>query len=50
MPLPYQQNKKYVYAWRLEHKDRLRDINRKSIQKSRSWKSIQIIFLNILLD
>jgi hypothetical protein len=26
MPLPYQQNKKYVYAWRMDNVDRLREI------------------------
>jgi len=50
MPLPYEQNKKYVYAWRRDNIDRVREINRKSISKARSWKSIQIVFLNILLD
>ena len=50
MPLPYQQNKSYVYAWRINNTDRMREINRKSIRKARSWKAIQKIFLNILLD
>ena len=50
MPLPYQQNKKHIYAWRMNNLDKQREINRKSIRKARSWKAIQKIFLNILLD
>ena len=45
MPPTYQQNKKHIYKWR----EKNMDIHRANNVKYKRWKTIQLIFLNILL-
>ena len=51
MPLPYSQNKKFIYNWRdiSGNYDRQIAINRISIRRKRDWIKITTIFNNILL-
>ena len=41
----YQQNKKHIYKWRAKNMN----IHRANNVKYKRWKTIQLIFLNILL-
>jgi hypothetical protein len=38
MPLPYQQNKKHIYAWMKNNKDRKNEIALKSIRRRRMFE------------
>ena len=46
MSSPYKINKKHIYKWREQNKEKFRLLN----QKMYAWKKIQRIFLNILLE
>jgi hypothetical protein len=46
----YSTNKKHIYKYRANNPEKIREINRKSEQKRRNWKKIQMEFLSILLD
>ena len=50
MPTTYEKNKKHIYAWRAKNIETLRELNRNSGRKLRSWRKVQREFLNILLD
>lgn len=45
----YQQNKKYIYAWRIKNIEHNREINKQSKRRHDTWKKIQKTFLSILL-
>ena len=51
MPLPYSQNKQFIYTWRDNPDNYKRQIaiNRNSIRRKRDWVKITTIFNNILL-
>jgi hypothetical protein len=50
----YKQNKIHIYKWRENNNERHKEMSAKYMAKYRSnrksWKEIQSIFLNILLD
>ncbi len=50
MPLSYSQNKKHIYAWRENNKDKHLATCRKFQRKYDEWKRIKKIYLNILLE
>ena len=45
-PPSYIQNKKHIYKWREQNKERHREID----LKSKRWKKVQMIFFQILLN
>ncbi len=49
MPLAYHLNKKHIQNWRQNNREKSNEIDRKSKRKCYAWKSIQKVFLNILL-
>ena len=46
----YSQNKSHIYNWRKKNHETYNKISAKNMVKYRSWKKIQSIFLNIVLD
>jgi len=50
MPLPYHLNKKHIDNWRVQNRNKSNEIDKMSKRRCRGWKSIQTIFLNILLS
>lgn len=51
MPSPtYQQNKKHRDKWNAKNPEKFRELCRNNQRKYDSWKRVQKIFLNILLN
>jgi len=49
MPLPYSQNKKHIYKWVENNRERFREIDNRQKKRAYAWKKIKIEFFNILL-
>jgi len=49
MPLPYNQNKKHIYKWRLNNPGKYRETCRVHQKRYDDWKAIQKVFLRILI-
>jgi hypothetical protein len=50
MTLTYIKNKKYIYKWVENNKEKNRKYNALFNRKKYNWKKISKIYLNILLD
>ena len=50
MPLPYEQNKVYIYKWRTNNLDKSRAIIRKSKAKRDAWLKVSKLYMAILLE
>jgi hypothetical protein len=50
MSATYQANKKYIYAWRNNHREEYNERCRVNMKKAYQWQKIKLIFLQILLD
>jgi hypothetical protein len=49
MAVTYKQNKTHIYKYKITHRDKWLEINRKYAKRKYNWKKVSREFLNILL-
>jgi hypothetical protein len=50
MPVSYAKNKVHIYNWNAKNPERSRELSRARTKRYDTWKRIQKIYFNILLD
>jgi len=51
MPSPtYQQNKKHIQKWNANNPEKFRELCKRNQRKYDTWKRVQRMFFNILLE
>ena len=45
----YEQNKKHIYKWREQNRDKKRELDKKHKRKQYCWRQIKTEFLHILI-